>query len=111
MSEVPLLSVWAWYCCALDTPLMRPRVYSERLRQAKRHTQARLKMRSLVNSLRLMTFPTEAHTPPLSPAGLTHAQRLTWRCACIYFKLTLWVSEVAYSVVGLENLDPKVRVY
>jgi hypothetical protein len=39
-------------------------------------------------------------------AGLTRAQRITWRCACVYFKITLSVSDVAYSVIGLENLDP-----
>lgn len=38
--------------------------------------------------------------------GLTRAQRLTWRHAVVYFKLTLRHSGVAYSVVGLENLDP-----
>ena len=38
--------------------------------------------------------------------GLTKAQRLTWRIACIYFRICLWASSVSYTVIGLENLDP-----
>ena len=38
--------------------------YRERPCQAKRQTRARSEMHSLVNSLRLITCPTEAHTPP-----------------------------------------------
>eukprot|EP00960_Hanusia_phi_P059952 764341-Hanusia_phi.AAC.3 len=38
--------------------------------------------------------------------GLTRVQRLVWRCAAIYFKITLWATGAAYTVIGLENLDP-----
>jgi 1-acyl-sn-glycerol-3-phosphate acyltransferase len=39
--------------------------------------------------------------------GLTKAQRLTWRIACIYFRICLWASSVSYTVIGTENLDPE----
>ena len=40
---------------------MRPRLYRERPRQAQHQTRARCKKHSLVNSIRLITCPTEAH--------------------------------------------------
>ena len=43
--------------------------------------------------------------------GLSPAQRLMWRCACIYFRLCLWASGVSYSVVGLERLDPTTHYF
>mmetsp|Transcript_22229 Transcript_22229/g.34837 ORF Transcript_22229/g.34837 Transcript_22229/m.34837 type:complete len:337 (+) Transcript_22229:62-1072(+) len=45
--------------------------------------------------------------PLLSPfIGFSKAQRWTWRCASIYFRITLWASGISYNVVGLENLNP-----
>merc|ERR1711966_381753 len=38
--------------------------------------------------------------------GLSNAQRLTWRCAVVFFRLVLWSSNCPYTVIGLENLDP-----
>jgi lysophosphatidate acyltransferase len=43
--------------------------------------------------------------------GLTAAQRLMWRCACVYFRLVLWASGVSYTVVGLERLDPSAHYF
>mmetsp|Transcript_7402 Transcript_7402/g.14693 ORF Transcript_7402/g.14693 Transcript_7402/m.14693 type:complete len:307 (-) Transcript_7402:27-947(-) len=38
--------------------------------------------------------------------GLSGAQRCTWRCSVVFFRLVLWSSACPYSVMGLENLDP-----
>jgi len=38
--------------------------------------------------------------------GLSGAQRLTWRCAVVFFRLVLWSSNCPYTVTGLENVDP-----
>ena len=46
---------------------VRPRLYRERPCQAKRHSRASSKMHSLVNSLRIITCPTEASNPRAGP--------------------------------------------
>ena len=38
--------------------------------------------------------------------GLSKCQRLCWRCSTIFFKIVLWSSGCAYTVEGLEQLDP-----
>ena len=38
--------------------------------------------------------------------GLARSQNLVWRCATIYFRITLWATGISYTIVGLENLDP-----
>jgi len=38
--------------------------------------------------------------------GLSQCQRITWRCAVVFFKLVLWSSGCPYTVEGLEQLDP-----
>ncbi len=39
--------------------------------------------------------------------GLSAAQKLTWRCSVVFFKIVLWAAGCPYSVSGLENLDLK----
>ena len=39
--------------------------------------------------------------------GLSKCQRLCWRCSTIFFKIVLWASGCAYTVEGLEQLDPE----
>jgi len=39
--------------------------------------------------------------------GLSKCQRLCWRCSTIFFKIVLWSSGCAYTVEGLEQLDPE----
>mmetsp|Transcript_49986 Transcript_49986/g.117756 ORF Transcript_49986/g.117756 Transcript_49986/m.117756 type:complete len:318 (+) Transcript_49986:92-1045(+) len=39
--------------------------------------------------------------------GLSQCQRMTWRCAVVFFRMVLWSSNCPYTVAGLENLDPK----
>jgi hypothetical protein len=49
-----------------------------------------------------------AQAYPTAPPPHRQAQRFTWRCACVYFRIVLWSSGCPYSVVGLEHLDPEV---
>jgi hypothetical protein len=39
--------------------------------------------------------------------GLSAAQKLTWRCSVVFFKIVLWAAGCPYTVSGLENLDLK----
>jgi hypothetical protein len=49
-----------------------------------------------------------AQAYPTVPPPHRQAQRFTWRCACVFFRIVLWSSGCPYSVVGLEHLDPEV---
>mmetsp|Transcript_64585 Transcript_64585/g.154100 ORF Transcript_64585/g.154100 Transcript_64585/m.154100 type:complete len:301 (+) Transcript_64585:54-956(+) len=58
--------------------------------------------------LPLTGIPAILAVPILWPfVGLNKAQRATWRCACVFFKVILWASGCPYTVVGLENLKPE----
>jgi hypothetical protein len=43
----------------------------------------------------------------LHKTGFTSTQQLVWRTACVYFRIVLWATGITYTVVGLENLDPR----
>ena len=39
--------------------------------------------------------------------GLSAAQKLTWRCSVVFFRIVLWSAGCPYTVSGLEQLDLK----
>ena len=39
--------------------------------------------------------------------GLSAAQKMTWRCSVVFFRVVLWAAGCPYTVSGLENLDIK----